>query len=183
MKPPEPAATRERPASLPIADLTADTRPAGAVPSQQGGTVTPGCALAAKTNPDPTSPIRNLILQKDCRTTPPSPCTPFNCINVLDSYSCATLKFKPHGMIFLHKTTIRPGSFALSEPREPKEPFYNVYNASLPDRLSKLFRMTSLRKCKNKPSAIISLQKKVGGTPHGALWGARKSWSSGAFAR
>ena len=93
-----------------------------------GGTATPGCAVAAKTYPDPTSPIRNLILQKDCRTTPPSPCTPSNCVNVLESYSCAMLKVKPHGMILLRKTTIPPGPFVLSEPREPKEPFYNVHD-------------------------------------------------------
>ena len=174
MKPPKRAAARERPASLPIAKLTADIRSAGAVPSQQVGTVAPGSAVAAKTYPDPTSPIRNLILQKDCRTTPPSPCTPSNCVNVLESYSCAMLKVKPHGMILLRKTTIPPGPFVLSEPREPKEPFYNVHDTISMGRLSKPFRMTSLQKGKNNPPAIISLQKKVGGTPSAicrARWG------------
>src|SRR5579872_2059807 len=152
MKLPERRLARERPASLTTAKLTADIRPAGAVPSQQGGTATPGCALGAKTNSDPTSLIRNLILQKDCRTTPPSPCTSFNCINGLESHSCAMPKVKPHGMIFLRKTTIRPASLVLSEPREAKEPFYNVYNTSLPGRLPKPLRMTSLQKEKNKPS-------------------------------
>jgi hypothetical protein len=174
MKPSERRLSRERPASLPTANLTADIRPAGAVPSQQSGTATPGCARGAKTNPDPTSPIRNLILQKDCRTTLPSPCTPFNCINVLESYSCAMLKIKPHGMIFLRKTTIRSASSAPSEPRDPKELFYNVLNTSFPSRLSKPFRMTSLQKGKNKPSAITFLQKKVGGTLHGAPQGCAK---------
>jgi len=49
------AATRERPASLKTAQPAADIRPAGAVPSQKGGAPAPGCALGAKTNPDPTS--------------------------------------------------------------------------------------------------------------------------------
>jgi hypothetical protein len=162
MKPPERRLARERPASLPTANLTADLRPAEAVPSQQGGTATPGCALGAKTNPDPTSLIRNLILQKDCRTTPPSPCRPFDCINVSESNSCAMPRVKPHRMILLRKKQIRSASFAPSEPREPKEPFYNVYNASSPGGLSKPFRMISLRKVENKPSAMILLQKKWG---------------------
>ena len=165
MKPPKRAAARERPASLPIAKLTADIRSAGAVPSQQVGTVAPGSAVAAKTYPDPTSPIRNLILQKDCRTTPPSPCTPSNCVNVLESYSCAMLKVKPHGMILLRKTTIPPGPFVLSEPREPKEPFYNVHDTISMGRLSKPFRMTSLQKGKNNPLCNHMLAKKGGGYP------------------
>ena len=173
MKPLKQAATRERPASLPTAKLTADIRPAGAVPSQQGGTAAPGCALGAKTNPDPTSLIRNLILQKDCRTTPPSPCTPSNCVNVLESYSCTMLKCKSHGMICLRETTIPPGPFVLSEPRESKQPFYNVYNTSLRDQLAKPLRMKYLQKDKNKPSAMTSLQKKVGGTPPSAICRAR----------
>jgi hypothetical protein len=169
MKPPERRLARERPVSLPTANLTAGIRPARAVPSQQCGTATLGCAIDARTNPDPILLIRNLILQKDCRTTPPASCTSFDCINVSESHSCAMLKFKSHGMIFLRKTTIRSASFTPRKRGESKEPFYNVYNTISPSLLSKPFRMISLRKVENKPSAMILLQKKVGVPLRGAF--------------